>query len=107
MNVMKMLKQAQAMQEKMQKVQEELGQLEVEFTAGGGAVTAVAKGDGSITKIKIDPKVVDPSDVAFLEDLVLAAVSGALTQARDRMSEEMGKVTKPLGIPGMNLPLGL
>ena len=107
MNVMKMLKQAQAMQEKMQHVQAELGQREVEFSAGGGAVTATAKGDGSIAKIRIDPTAVDPSDVGMLEDLVLAAVEGALGKARDMMGEEMGKVTKPLGIPGMNLPLGL
>jgi nucleoid-associated protein EbfC len=104
MNMMKMLKQAQAMQEKMQQVQADLGQREVEFSAGGGVVTAVARGDGSVARIRIDPKVVDPADVGMLEDLVLAAVDGALTRAREMMSEEMGKVTKPLGIPGLNLP---
>jgi DNA-binding YbaB/EbfC family protein len=98
----KFLKQAQKMQEQMQKVQDELAQREVEATSGGGAVKAVAKCDGSIAHIKIDPKVVDPNDVEMLEDLIVGAVTNALELAKKTQNDEMGKVTA-----GMNLPPGL
>jgi DNA-binding YbaB/EbfC family protein len=98
----KFLKQAQKMQEQMQKVQDELAQREVEATSGGGAVKAVAKCDGSIAHIKIDPKVVDPNDVEMLEDLIVGAVTNALELAKKMQNDEMGKVTA-----GMNLPPGL
>src|SRR5262245_32172794 len=103
-NMMHMLKKAQDMQKNMEKVQEELGKKEVEFSAGGGMVEAVARGDGSLVRVKIDPQVVDAKDVAMLEDLVFAAVDGALSAARDMMAKEMGKVTAGLKIPGMKLP---
>jgi len=97
----KFLKQAQKMQAEMTRVQEELAQREVEATAGGGAVKAVAKCDGTITSIKIDPKVVDPKDVEMLEDLVLGAVTNALQSAKKTQEEEMGKVTAGMNLPGM------
>lgn len=103
-NIMKMLKQAQDMQKNMDKMKGELAQREVEFTSGGGMVTAIAKGDGSLCSIKINPQVVDPADVEMLEDLVLAACEGALHNARQLMAEEMGKLTKGINIPGMDLP---
>jgi hypothetical protein len=99
----KFLKQAQKMQEQMTRVQTELAQREVEGTSGGGAVKAVAKCDGSIVSIKIDPKVVDPKDVEMLEDLVLGAVTNALQTAKKTQEEEMGKVTAGLNIPGMTM----
>ncbi|MGD0652196.1 MAG: YbaB/EbfC family nucleoid-associated protein [Verrucomicrobiia bacterium] len=99
----KFLKQAQKMQEQMQHVQEELAQREVEGTSGGGAVKAVAKCDGSVVSIKIDPKVVDPKDVDMLEDLVLGAVTNALQTAKKTQEEEMGKVTAGLNIPGLGI----
>jgi DNA-binding YbaB/EbfC family protein len=99
----KFLKQAQKMQEQMQRVQEELAQREVEGTSGGGAVKAIAKCDGSIRSIKIDPKVVDPQDVEMLEDMVLGAVTNALEIAKKTQSDEMGKVTAGMNIPGMNI----
>jgi hypothetical protein len=99
----KFLKQAQKMQEQMQKVQDELAQREVEGTAGGGAVKAVAKCDGSIVSVKIDPKVVDPKDVEMLEDLVLGAVTNALAIAKKTQTDEMGKVTQGMNIPGMTM----
>ena len=99
----KFLKQAQKMQEQMQKVQDELAQREVEGTAGGGAVKAVAKCDGSIVSVKIDPKVVDPKDVEMLEDLVVGAVANALEIAKKTQSDEMGKVTQGMNIPGMGM----
>ncbi|HUJ11135.1 MAG TPA: YbaB/EbfC family nucleoid-associated protein [Verrucomicrobiae bacterium] len=97
----KFLKQAQKMQAEMTRVQEELAQREVEGTAGGGAVKAIAKCDGTIASIKIDPKVVDPKDVEMLEDLVLGAVTNALQSAKKTQEEEMGKVTAGMQLPGM------
>jgi nucleoid-associated protein EbfC len=99
----KFLKQAQKMQEQMQRVQEELAQRTVEGTSGGGAVKAIAKCDGSISSIKIDPKVVDPQDVEMLEDMVLGAVTNALEIAKKTQADEMGKVTAGMNIPGMNI----
>jgi len=100
-NMMKLMKQAASMQKNMEKMQAELAERTVEFTSGGGMVTAVARGDGSITAIRIDPKVVDPGDVEMLQDLVVAAVDGALKAARDMASQEMGKLTGGMGIPGL------
>jgi hypothetical protein len=99
--MMKMMKKAAEMQRDMQKLQEDLSERTVEFSSGGGMVTAVAQGDMSINAIKIDPKVVDPDDVEMLEDMVLAAVDGALKKVRDMSAEEMGKLTAGMGIPGM------
>jgi nucleoid-associated protein EbfC len=98
----KFLKQAQKMQEQMQRMQEELAQREVEGTSGGGAVKAMARCDGSISSIKIDPKVVDPKDVDMLEDLVLGAVTNALEIAKKTQADEMNKITAGMNIPGMN-----
>ncbi len=98
----KFLKQAQKMQEQVQRVQAELAQREVEGSAGGGAVKAIARCDGTLTAIKIDPKVVDPQDVEMLEDLVLGAVVNALETAKKTQADEMSKLTA-----GLNLPPGL
>jgi len=100
-NMMKMMKQAQAMQAKMTQVQDELSRREVEFTSGGGMVTARATCDGTLKSIQIDPKVVDPDDVDMLQDLVFTAVAGALNLGKETMSEEMGQITKGLSLPGM------
>ncbi len=97
----KFLKQAQKMQTEMTRVQEELKQREVEASAGGGAVKAVARCDGTIASIKIDPKVVDPKDVEMLEDLILGAVTNALATAKKTQEEELGKVTAGMNLPGM------
>ena len=74
-NMQKMLKQVQKLQEAMARVQEELARDRVEASAGGGVVRAVASGQGDLIEIAIDPSVVDPADVAMLQDLVFAAVS--------------------------------
>jgi DNA-binding YbaB/EbfC family protein len=100
-NMMKLMKQAQAMQANMQRLQEELAGREYSFSSGGGVVTAVVKGDMTVTRIAVDPKAVDPQDVEMLQDLVLAAVNGALKAARDSASEEMGKVTGGMNLPGL------
>jgi DNA-binding YbaB/EbfC family protein len=99
----KFLKQAQKMQEEMQRIQTQLAQREVEGTSGGGAVKAIARCDGSIVGIKIDPKVIDPADAEMLEDLVLGAVANALELAKKTQTEEVGKITQGLNIPGMSL----
>ncbi len=95
----KFLKQAQKMQEQMAKVQEELAQREVEASAGGGAVKAIARCDGSLASIKLDPKVVDPNDVEMLEDLIVGAVTNALELAKKTQNDEMGKLTAGMGLP--------
>ncbi len=99
----KFLKQAQKMQEQMQRVQEDLARREVEGSAGGGAVKAVARCDGSVAAVKIDPKVVDPNDVEMLEDLVLGAVQNALEIAKKTQAQEMNKVTAGMNLPGMSM----
>jgi nucleoid-associated protein EbfC len=99
----KFLKQAQKMQEQMKVVQDELAQREVEGTAGGGAVKAVARCDGTLASIKIDPKVVDPADIEMLEDLILGAVTNALAVAKKTQEDEMGKVTAGLNMPGLSM----
>jgi DNA-binding YbaB/EbfC family protein len=104
-NPMKMMKQVQQMQAKMEKMQAELAQETVAFSAGGGMISATATCDGTLKAIKIDPKVVDPEDVEMLEDLVVVAVDGAIQAGRDKMGTEMAKVTEGLKLPGgMNLP---
>ena len=100
-NLANIMKQAQKMQEKMGKVQEELATKTVEATSGGGMVTAVVNGKHELMKLTIDKTVVDPEDVDMLEDLVAAAVNEANKRAQEMISEEMGKVT---GGMGMNIP---
>lgn len=106
MNMMKMMKQAATMQKKMKEIQAGLAEKTVEFSSGGGMVSATATGDMAVTSVKIDPKVVDPEDVEMLEDLVAAAVDGALKASKNMAKEEMGRVAGDMGLPpGMNLPI--
>jgi hypothetical protein len=98
------LKQAQKMQEKMQQAQDELGNITVEGSSGGGMVTVTANGKQEIVAIKIDKEVVDPADVEMLEDLVLAAVNQALGKAQDTASQEMAKITGGIIPPGLKMP---
>ncbi|MDA0322297.1 MAG: YbaB/EbfC family nucleoid-associated protein [Verrucomicrobia bacterium] len=100
-NLKKMMQQAASMQKDMERIQEELALKTVEFSSGGGMVTAVARGDGSLADVRIDAKVVDPEDVEMLQDLVLASVNGALAEAKEEASREMAKVTAGLGLPGL------
>jgi hypothetical protein len=98
-----LLKQAQKMQEKIQQVQDELSNLKVEGTAGGGMVTAVANGKQELLEIHFDKQVVDPEDTEMLEDLVVAAVNQAMAKAQELANEEMSKAAG--GMLG-NLPGG-
>lgn len=101
-NMLKLVKQAQSMQKNIEKLQAELAERHFEFSAGGGIVTAVVKGDMNVVRITIKPEAVDPGDVGMLEDLVVTAVNGALQAARETMSTEMAKVTGGMG--GLGLP---
>ena len=96
-----MLKQAQKLQSKIFKLQEELADRTVETTVGGGMVKAVANGRQELISISIDPEVVDPEDVQMLEDLVVAAVNDVLKKAQEMVSEEMTKLTGGFNIPGI------
>ncbi|MCK4728236.1 MAG: YbaB/EbfC family nucleoid-associated protein [Desulfobacterales bacterium] len=96
-----MLKQAQKLQSKIFKLQDQLADRTVETTVGGGMVTAVANGKQELLSIKIDPEVVDPNDVQMLEDLIVAAVSDVLKKAQEMVTEEMTKLTGGFKIPGM------
>jgi DNA-binding YbaB/EbfC family protein len=96
---MKILQQAQEMQGRFQKIQEELQLLTVTGSAGGGMVTAEVTGTGQIKKIKFDPGVVNPADIEMLEDLVVVAVSDAQKKAQASAQEQMGKITGGLPLP--------
>jgi DNA-binding YbaB/EbfC family protein len=95
------MKQAQQMQAKMARVQQELEKKEVEATAGGGMVTARVNGKQELLALTIEKDVVDPEDVDMLQDLVLAAVNEAIKQSQQMIQEEMGKVTGGMNIPGL------
>lgn len=96
-----LMKQAQQMQARMAKMQEEVGKRQIEATAGGGMVKVVANGKQEILSITLEPAVVDPDDIEMLQDLVLAAVNQALREAQAMMTDEMSKLTGGLKIPGM------
>jgi DNA-binding YbaB/EbfC family protein len=96
-----MMKQAQKLQAKMLKMQEELAEKTVETSAGGGMISVVANGRQQIVSITIDKEVIDPEDVEMLQDLVLAAVNDALNKSQEMVAGEMGKITGGMNIPGL------
>lgn len=100
-NMQSMLKQAQKMQEEMTAKQAELEEKEYDVAAGGGVVSVKINGKKEILSVKIDPEVVDPDDVETLEDLIVAAVNEAIKTVENISSEEMGKITGSMNIPGM------
>lgn len=95
------MKQAQAMQNKMLAVQEETAKQTVEAAAGGGMVTAVVNGKQELLSLKIDPQVVDPEDVEMLQDLVMAAVNKALVDSQSMVKDALASITGGMKIPGM------
>jgi hypothetical protein len=100
-NMSNIMKQAQAMQEQMAKVQEQAAAKTVSGTAGGGIVTVTANGAMQIVGVTLDPEVVKSGDVEMLQDLVVAASNDALRKAQEMMAEEMKSVTGGLKIPGL------
>jgi DNA-binding YbaB/EbfC family protein len=95
-----MMKQAQQLQAKMLKLQDELAGQTVEATAGGGMIKVTANGRQQIVAISIEKEVVDPDDVEMLQDLVLAAVNDALNKSQEMVSQQMGKLTGGFNLPG-------
>lgn len=95
-----LMKQANQMQMKMKKLQEELATREFTGTSGGGAVSAKVNGDNKILSLTINPEVMKSGDVEMLQDLVASAVNDALKVAKDTSSQEMSKITGGLNIPG-------
>ena len=100
-NMQAMLRQAQKMQEDMATLQEELDAREYEVKAGGGVVTVKINGKKEVLSIDIEPEIVDPDDVETLSDILVAAVNEAIKRVETTNSEEMGKITGGMGMPGM------
>jgi len=100
MNLNKLMKQAQKMQEQMARTQAELEEKTVEVSAASGKVTVVANGAGDVLSIKIAKEIVDPEDVEILEDLILSGVQQAIAQGKELASSEMTKITG--GMPGLS-----
>ena len=98
MNLSKLMKQAQKMQEQMAKTQAELEQKVVEVSAGGGKVKVTANGAGDVVAIKIDKEVVDPNDLKFLEEVILSGVKQAIEQGKALAQSEMSRITGELGM---------
>ncbi|HUS36925.1 MAG TPA: YbaB/EbfC family nucleoid-associated protein [Verrucomicrobiae bacterium] len=97
----KLMKQAQRIQKQMEDVQANLAAKTVEATSGGGAVKVIAKCDGTISAIKIDPAALNPNDAQILEEMIITAANNALGQAKEISNQEMGRVTQGLSIPGL------
>ena len=100
-NMNNLMKQAQQMQKQMQKMQEEIETKEFIESVGGGAVTVTVNGKKNVKSVKIDKDVVDPDDVEELEELILTAVNAALSKAEEATSQQLGKITGGMNIPGM------
>ena len=99
------MRQAKVLQEKMARMQEELGDKVVESSVGGGMVVARANGRQELISIALEPEVVDPDDVDMLQDLIVAAVNDVLKRSQEMAAAEMGKLTGGLKMPGgLNIP---
>ena len=96
----KLMKQAARMQQQVEQIQAQLAAKTVEATSGGGAVKVVAKCDGTLASIKIDPQALNPADAQLVEDMILTAANQALGQAKESSNAEMGKVTAGFNLPG-------
>lgn len=97
----KLVKQAAKMQQQVEQIQAQLAARTVEATSGGGAVKVVAKCDGTLASIKIDPQALNPSDAQVVEDMILTAANQALGQAKEIANAEMGKATAGFNLPGL------
>ncbi len=95
-----LMKQANQMQMKMKKLQEELATREFTGTSGGGAVTAKVNGDNKVLALTINPEVITSGDAEMLQDMVISAVNDALKTAKDTSSQEMSKITGGMSLPG-------
>jgi len=96
-----MMRQAQELQAKLAKAQQELANITVEASSGGGAVKVTINGQQKIQQIKISPEAINPDDVEMLEDLILAAVNEAIAKSQELAAKHLGKITGGLKIPGL------
>jgi DNA-binding YbaB/EbfC family protein len=101
MNIQQMMKQAQQMQDRLQK---QMAELRVEATAGGGMVTVVMSGDKQVLSLTLDPEVVSKDDVEMLQDLIVAAINDAHRKVDEAMSQQVGGMMGGMKIPGMFQP---
>lgn len=97
----KLMKQAARIQRQMEEVQSQLNNRTVEATSGGGAVKVVARCDGTLASLNVDPQAVNPAETQLLEDLLITAINQALKQAKEIYNEEMGRVTAGMNLPGL------
>ncbi len=97
----KLMKQAARMQQQMEQTQAALTARTVEASSGGGAVKVVARCDGTLASIKIDPAAINPADAQLLEDMLVTGINQALGQAKEISNGEMGKITQGFSLPGM------
>ena len=100
-DMQEILRQAQQMQERLARIQEELAGRTVEASAGGGMVTVVVNGKQEVVSVRIEKEVVSPDDVELLQDLVTGAVNEAMSRSRKMMADEMAKITGGLNLPGL------
>ncbi len=100
-DMQEILRQAQQMQERLARIQEELAGKTVEASAGGGMVTVVVNGRQEVVSVRIEKEVVSPDDVELLQDLVAGAVNEAMSRSRKMMADEMAKITGGLNLPGL------
>lgn len=98
---MNMMKQAQKMQQELLKMQEEMETKEFSFSAGGGMVTATITGKNKLTGLEINPEAVDPDDVEMLEDMVIAAINGAMAKAEEDSNAAMSRLTGGMNMGGL------
>ncbi|MDO4807528.1 MAG: YbaB/EbfC family nucleoid-associated protein [Coriobacteriales bacterium] len=101
MDMQQIMEQARLMQQQLTDAQENMGNIEVSATAGGGMVRVTATADMKLTSLSIDPEVVDPNDVAMLEDLVITAVNAVLAKANDVANDQVAGIAGGLNIPGL------
>ena len=99
----KLMKQAMRAQQQAEQVQAEMAERTVEATSGGGAVKVVARCDGSVQSIKVDPEALSPDDAEMLEDMLLSAVNSAISEGQEIQKNEMAKITSGMGLPGMGM----
>lgn len=96
-----MMRQMQQLQNKLEKAKDELGEMIVEGTAGGGAVTVTMDGHQLVREVRIEPEAVDPEDVETLQDMVLGAMNDATGKSQELATKHLGAVTGGLGLPGL------
>jgi nucleoid-associated protein EbfC len=97
----KLMKQAARMQQQVEQIQAALARRTVEATSGGGSVKVVARCDGTVASVEIDPQALNPTDAQVLEDMIVTAANQALSQAKEVSTAEMGKVTAGFNLPGL------